>query len=133
MCVFLCVCACVCVYLCACARVRRFYEDNYPASFKEQLELFAGHGIFVSPHGAGLMNAMFLAPFSSVIEIFPYHFDHNIYSTVSATAGLGYYPVHTYNGSHMWANYKVRRSAVCVCVCVRVCVRVCVCVREREI
>ena len=92
----------VCVIL-----LRRLVTDH-PTSFREQLKLFSTHGILVSPHGAGLTNAMFLAPFSSVIEIVPYHLDHNIYSTIAVTAGLGYYPVHTYNGSDVWSRYKVR-------------------------
>ena len=61
----------------------------------------------VSPHGAGLMNAMFLVPFSSVVEIFPYRMDHNLYSTIAITAGLGYYPIHTYKAHDMWSRYKV--------------------------
>lgn len=79
-----------------------------PPTFKEHLELFASHGIIVSPHGAGLMNAMFMPPFSSVIEIFPYHLHHNLYSTLSITSGLGYFPIYTYNGTDMWSRYKVQ-------------------------
>ena len=90
---------------CACRAL-----TDFPRSFREQLELFSTHGVMVSPHGAGLMNAMFLVPFSAVIEIFPYHFDHNIYSTVSTTAGLGYYPIHCYNGTDMWSRYKASGS-----------------------
>lgn len=54
------------------------YMESFPRGFKEQLEIFSSHGVMVSPHGAGLMNAMFMVPYSSVIEIFPYHLDHNL-------------------------------------------------------
>ena len=78
------------------------------ANFSEQLDLFSTHGILVSPHGAGLMNAMFFPPFSSVIEIFPYRLDHNLYSTLSIVCGLGYYPIHTFAGHDMWKDSTVR-------------------------
>jgi hypothetical protein len=42
-----------------------------------------------------------------VIEIFPYHLHHNLYSTLSVTSGLGYFPIYTYNGTDMWSRYKV--------------------------
>ena len=53
------------------------------------------------------MNVMFMPPYSSVIEIFPYHFDHNLYPAASISSGLGYYPVHSYNGSDMWSRFAV--------------------------
>ena len=94
-----------CVY--SCHRV----ITSFPTNFKQQLELFSSHGVVVSPHGAGLMNVMYLVPFSAVVEVFPYHFDHNLYPTASVMAGLGYYPVHTYNASDMWSRYEVRQPA----------------------
>lgn len=61
----------------------------------------------VAPHGAGLMNAMFLAPFSSVVEIFPYNLDHKLYQTVALTSAVGHYPIHTFNNA-TWAADPVR-------------------------
>ena len=84
-----------------------FTNSQIPKTFAGQLQLFADHGVIVSPHGAGLMNVMFMPPYSSVIEIFPYHFDHNLYPAASISSGLGYYPVHSYNGSDMWSRFAV--------------------------
>ena len=82
---------------------------EFPRALGEQLQLISSHGVLIAPHGAGLMNAMFAVPGSAIVEIFPYHLDHNLYSTVAMTSGIGYFPVHTYNGSDMWARDKVRR------------------------
>ena len=38
-------------------------------SFKEQVELIAGTGILIAPHGAHLTNSMFLPVHSVVIEV----------------------------------------------------------------
>ena len=38
-------------------------------SFKEQVELMAGTGILIAPHGAHLTNSMFLPVHSVVIEV----------------------------------------------------------------
>jgi capsular polysaccharide biosynthesis protein len=86
-----------------------------PSTFKEHLELFASHGVIVSPHGAGLMNTLFLVPGSSVVELYPYHLHHNLYPLMAANMQIGHYPVYSYNGTDMW-----RRDEVCVCACVRV-------------
>ena len=86
-----------------------YLDDNtMPQSFREQLQLFASHGVLVAPHGAGLMNEMFMAPGSAVIEIFPYHFHHNLYAILAGNVGVTHYPVHTWNGSYMWARSEVR-------------------------
>ena len=76
-------------------------------TFKEQFDLMATHGIFVSPHGAGLMNTMYMPPQSAVIEMFPYHLDHNLYSTMATLMGIASYPIHSINGSIVWANDPV--------------------------
>jgi hypothetical protein len=80
---------------------------DFPTSFRGQLELFATHGVVVAPHGAGLVNEMFFVPGGSVVEIFPFHLDHNLYRTLAATMGLGYFPVHTFNGSDVWSRHQV--------------------------
>ncbi len=79
-------------------------------TFREQLQLFATHGVFVSPHGAGLVNTMFMPPASGIVEIFPYHLDHNLYSTMAYLTGSANYPIHCVNGSIAWANDPVRHS-----------------------
>lgn len=84
-----------------------------PATAKEQLELFSSHGVFVTVTGAGLGNALFLVPFSSVIEVFPPMLDQNLGPTVSIISGMGYYPVHTHNNSAMYQNYNVRPRVSC--------------------
>lgn len=76
------------------------------------MELFADHGVIVSPHGAGLVNELYLIPGSSVVEIFPYHFHHNLYPMLARNMGVSHFSVHTYNGSYMWALDKVRRHCM---------------------
>ena len=82
-------------------------DADIPKTLKGQLELFAEHGVFVTPTGAALTNVMFLVPFSSVIEIFPPLLDHNIGPVMSTLAGLGYYPVHTHNATSVYSQSKV--------------------------
>ena len=82
-------------------------DDNLPPRFEDQLALFSSHGVLVAPHGAGLMNAMFLQPRSAVIELFPYGLEHNTFSLLVPHCGLAYYPVHAYNGSALWSSDKV--------------------------
>lgn len=98
--------------------------EEFPKSFREQLEIFSSHGVVVSPHGAGLTNALYMVPGSSIVEVFPYHFDHNLYRTVSVQTGMGYFPVYSFNGSDAWRAHKVcvspflrsfRHCAVSVC------------------
>ena len=76
-------------------------------SFKQQFQFMATHGIFVSPHGAGLMNTMYMPPQSAVIELFPYHLDHNLYATMATMMGIASYPIHSINASIVWANDEV--------------------------
>ena len=65
------------------------------------------HGVVVSPHGAGLVNEMFMVPGTGIVEIFPFHLHHNLYPNIAANMGLGYFPVHTYNGTDAWTRDKV--------------------------
>ena len=82
-------------------------DDNIPPKAVDQMQLLSAHGIFVTPLGAAGMNAMFLVPHSSVIEIFPPNIDNNFVSTLSIMSGLGYYPVHTYNATLLYSQHKV--------------------------
>ena len=82
--------------------------EAFPTSFKEQFDLFSSHGVVVSPHGAGLVNALYMAPMSAVVELFPYHMDHNLYPTLCWNSGVGNYPIHSINGSIVWRRDLVR-------------------------
>jgi hypothetical protein len=88
------------------------YKDNgnplRPYSFQEQVEMFSSHGVLVSPHGAGLVNLLFMPPLSAMIELYPYHIDHTVYATLAGNLGIGSYPVHGTNGTTAWAFAKVR-------------------------
>ena len=75
---------------------------------REQAQLMATHGVLVSPHGAGLVNIMYMPPNSAIIELFPYHIDHNLYATLATLMGLASYPIHSKDGSIVWANDTVR-------------------------
>jgi hypothetical protein len=85
----------------------------FPHSFRAQLELFMTHGVVVSPHGAGLVNEMFMVPGTGVVEIFPFHLHHNLYPNIAANMGLGYFPVHTYNGTDAWTRDIVCPPVLC--------------------
>jgi hypothetical protein len=45
--------------------------------------------------------------------VYPFHFDHNLYRIISTIAGVGHFPVYTFNGSDTWAGHKVARP-VCL-------------------
>lgn len=101
--------ACLVRLLCC----RLITDTTMPNTMRGQLELFAAHGIFIAVTGAALMNTMFLTPFSSVIEIFPPGFDHNLGAIMSVTAGQGYFPIHTHNLTGFrdhgpWEQYKAQ-------------------------
>lgn len=89
-------------------------------TFREQVELFAGHGVIICAHGAGLMNLMFTPPFSAVVEIYPLQTHHNLYPTMAAFMGISHYPVHPYNGTDVWSTdlvtavYMVVLASVCM-------------------
>lgn len=57
----------VCVFVPLCSVI----DSADPPPFKEQLELFANHGIFVTPHGPALTNMMFMVPFTGVVGACP--------------------------------------------------------------
>ena len=53
------------------------------------------HGQMVAPHGAGLTNILFGQPGGALIELYPYHMHHLLYTTIAANAGLATFPVHS--------------------------------------
>ena len=57
--------------------------------------------------GAGMMNVLYMPPYSSIVELYPYHVDDNLYPTLASIQGVATYPVHSVNGSIVWANNKV--------------------------
>jgi capsular polysaccharide biosynthesis protein len=79
-----------------------------PYTFREQVEMFSSHGVLVTPHGAGLINMLFMPPLSAMIELFPYQLDHTVYATLAGNLGIGSYPVHSTNGTALWREAKVR-------------------------
>jgi hypothetical protein len=91
--------------------------EKVPPDFISQVNLVADHGVIVAPHGAGLMNLMFMPPFGAVVEIFPYQTHHNLYSGIAAMVGVAHYPVHTYNGTETLSD-GVRFWTPCLRVCV---------------
>ena len=59
-----------------------------------QVALMAGTGVFISMHGAGLMNEIFLPPGAAVIEVFPVHHKHVLYERIAHYAGIYHFKVH---------------------------------------
>ena len=49
-----------------------------------------------------------MAPGSAAVELFPFHFDHTLYSGIAALMGVGMYPAHGTNGSLVYATDKVQ-------------------------
>ena len=76
--------------------------ENAPKDFADQFALFSTHGIIVAPHGAGLTNTMFLPPGSAVIEMFPYHMHHTLYTGIAFNTGVVSFPIHASNGTIIW-------------------------------
>ncbi len=63
------------------------------ATFEEQVRLMARTGVFVTMHGAGIMNEIFLPPGAAVIEIFPVHLKHVLYERIAHYAGVYHFKV----------------------------------------
>ena len=59
-------------------------------SVKEQVELFAGAEMVAGPHGAGLTNAVFMAPGGAIIEMTHHQRVVWTYHEVAGAAGLSY-------------------------------------------
>ena len=66
---------------------------KFENTFEEQVRLMASTGVFISVHGAGLMNEIFMRPGSVVIEIFPNHMKHILYERIAGYAGLYHFKV----------------------------------------
>ena len=96
------------VFVCPCRSIML----GSGGTFRQQFETVSSHGIFVAPHGAGLMNILVMPPQSAIVEFFPYHLDHTLYSTMAALVGAGNYPVHGVDGTIIWQNDTVRRHCV---------------------
>ncbi len=71
-------------------RVAIWEGDN---TFQEQLEVLSTTGVFISVHGAGLMNEIFLPPGSVVIEVFPPHVKHVLYERIAHNSGVYHFKV----------------------------------------
>ena len=67
-----------------------------------QVELFAGTGVLVTMHGAGLMNQIFMQPGSAVIEIFPVHLKQVLYERVAHYSGLYHFKVGAHASRAGW-------------------------------
>jgi hypothetical protein len=63
-------------------------------TFAAQVELMAGTGILVGPHGAALANAMFMPAHAVIVELFPPWMKKLSYATLANTAGLIHIPVY---------------------------------------
>jgi capsular polysaccharide biosynthesis protein len=66
---------------------REYSLDQMP--FREQVRLFAGADVIVSPHGAGLTHLLF-AENASVIELFPANDVHHTYFCIASQLGFDY-------------------------------------------
>jgi hypothetical protein len=92
-------------------------------TFRQQMEMVSSHGIFVAPHGAGLMNILYMPTQSAVIEMFPYHLDHTLYSTMAALMGIANYPIHAIDGHIIWANDTVRLHCMFLLMPLQLCAK----------
>jgi hypothetical protein len=64
-------------------------------NFTAQVAAFAGTGLLVAAHGAGLTNALFMPPHAAVIEVFPYAGVVPLFRRVADVARLSYYPLYS--------------------------------------
>ena len=105
-----------------------FMWDSEGGNFTRQFELVSTHGIFVAPHGAALMNILYMPPLSAVVELFPNHLDHTLYTAMSILTGIANYPVHGIDGHIAWSLDKVSSTPTARVLCVlaaAVCRRCC--------
>jgi len=65
-----------------------------PSSPPPQVRLYNDHGILLGVHGAGFINCAFMRQGSAVVEVFPYHVKHTLYSREASIAGLTHFPVY---------------------------------------
>lgn len=59
-------------------------------SFSNQLDILSDASVFMSLHGAGLTNSIFMPPFSVLFEIFPYGWYKRLYKN-GMESGIKYY------------------------------------------
>lgn len=62
--------------------------------------MMAETDILVGAHGAGLMNLMFLTPYSVVIDIFEPLYDEKWYNQLSQVTNLFYIPYHNFSANY---------------------------------
>ena len=65
-------------------------------SFDQQVELMAGTGILIAPHGAHLANVMFLPAHAVVVEMFPYLMKKNTYRHLASMMDVHYMPIYSW-------------------------------------
>ena len=66
-------------------------------SFEEQVQLMAGTGLLIAPHGAHLQNIMFLPAHAAVIELWPYLMKKSTYRHLATQLDLNYFPVYSWD------------------------------------
>jgi hypothetical protein len=93
-------CLCACCFPLVLQDVIEKYNVPYQhiivddeVDFEEQVKMFAGTGVLISVHGAGLMNQIFMPPGSVTIEIFPNHVKHVLYERVAHYSGVYHFKV----------------------------------------
>ncbi|MDC0434818.1 glycosyltransferase family 61 protein [bacterium] len=59
-------------------------------ALEDQVNLFHGAEIIVSPHGAGLVNLMFAPKTARLVEITPENYRHACFFRIAQVRGLGY-------------------------------------------
>lgn len=74
----------------------QFVPNMGHLKFHEQVTLMAGTGILIAPHGAALMNTMFLPAHAVVIEMFPYLMKKLTYRYLASMLDLHYYPYYSW-------------------------------------
>ena len=60
---------------------------------------------------------MFLPPGSAVIELFPYHMHHTLYTGIAFNTGVVSFPIHASNGTIIWRRDPVGRLDIPVAAC----------------
>jgi hypothetical protein len=66
-------------------------------SFEEQVQLMAGTGLLIAPHGAHLQNIMFLPAHAAVIELWPFLMKKSTYRHLATQLDLHYFPVYSWD------------------------------------
>jgi len=68
--------------------------------FSEQVDAMSDVELFVTPHGAGVTNIVFMPPGSALIEIFPlYHRPHNYFDELARGCSIWYGAYENINSS----------------------------------